>query len=195
MKLDQFRGAVNTTALFYLLMRVFLVGLPGVGKSTLGPLLAKALGIIFSDLDLLISLRYGQTPAKQLQTAGAGVFRWREAAELRRWIARSPNGILACGGGTPVYFDGMQLICTSGLAVWLDIDEASWLERIRFLNDRPFFFNVNGQFEPEWAIQLRNQREPVYRQAHMRLVVPDDPISPEWISSSAQKVQRATNQV
>jgi shikimate kinase len=176
-------------------MRVFLIGLPGVGKTTLGPDLASALVLPFFDLDELLTKRYGLTPSEQLKLVGNDRFRWREAAELRRWISQIPNGLLACGGGTPVYLGGIFLMKAYGVVVWLDLEVQSWLKRVCAISDRPLLQGVDGKINTQKALELRRDREEIYSQAHIRLLAPCEYGRPEWVQHSAQEVKRAADEM
>ena len=176
-------------------MRVFLIGLPGVGKTTIGPTLAPALALPASDLDELLTKRYGLAPAEQLKQVGNHRFRWREAAELRRWISKTPNGLLACGGGTPVCLGGIDLMKACGVVVWLDLEVQTWLQRVSAISDRPMLQGLDGKFDIQKALELRQSRQGVYSQAHIRLLAPLEGVRPQWVQQSAQEVKRAADEV
>lgn len=77
---------------------VILVGLPGAGKSTVGPLVAQALGRTFLDLDVELERRVGSSVPEQFARDGEAVFREREAAVSRELVGAAPL-VLAPGGG------------------------------------------------------------------------------------------------
>ena len=77
---------------------VILVGLPGAGKSTVGPLVAAALGRAFLDFDLELERRVGLSVPAQFARDGEAVFRQREAA-LSCELVGAPPMVLAPGGG------------------------------------------------------------------------------------------------
>jgi shikimate kinase len=77
-----------------------LVGLPGAGKSTVGPLVARRLGRPFLDLDAELERRVGRTVAAQFAEDGEAAFRAREAALSGELAGRTdPPLVLAPGGG------------------------------------------------------------------------------------------------
>jgi len=80
-------------------VRLALVGLPGVGKSTVGSALAGALGAAFVDVDDVVEERTGCTPAALLRTAGETPFREAEAQALADALARPGDVVVATGGG------------------------------------------------------------------------------------------------
>ena len=77
---------------------VALVGLPGAGKTTVGQLAARTLGVPFIDLDAALVARTGLSVADQFAQLGEPAFRAAEAA-LSRELATTPSAILAPGGG------------------------------------------------------------------------------------------------
>ena len=100
-------------------MRIFLTGLPGSGKSNLGKLWAIDNGLAFYDLDEMLEKEERMTVEKIFATYGEGYFREKEAAVLRN-TDRFDNCIIACGGGTPCFFDNMDWMNRYGLTVFLD---------------------------------------------------------------------------
>ena len=81
-------------------LRVVLVGLPGVGKTTVGAALAQELGVAFVDLDDAVSSRCGEPPAALLRSRGEPAFRVLETDALGAVLARDEGMVLATGGGT-----------------------------------------------------------------------------------------------
>lgn len=100
-------------------MRIFLIGFMGSGKSFLGELWAEDNNIPFFDLDILIEEEERMSVEKIFAGYGEDYFREKEAAVLRN-TDRFENAIIACGGGTPCYFDNMQWMNKNGMTVFLD---------------------------------------------------------------------------
>jgi shikimate kinase len=98
--------------------RIFLIGLPGAGKTTLGRALAAELGWPFVDLDEAIAAEAGCSVAALFQAEGEAAFRLREAAVLRRVGVTEPL-VLATGGGTPCFHDSLDWLLAHGQVVWL----------------------------------------------------------------------------
>lgn len=97
---------------------VFLVGMPGVGKSTVGRLLAGALGREFIDSDEEIVRRNGVEIAMIFEIEGEAGFREREAAVINLLTLRSPI-VLATGGGAILREDSRRILRERGLVVYL----------------------------------------------------------------------------
>lgn len=98
---------------------VFLIGYMGCGKTTLGEPLARLLGCRFVDLDLYIEAQQGLTAKEIFQTLGEAHFRQLERKALHEVAAQGGDTIVACGGGTPLQPDNMELMNRLGITVWL----------------------------------------------------------------------------
>lgn len=100
-------------------MLIFLIGLPGSGKTTLGKQLAKKINYIFSDLDETIVTKHQATIEEIFTTAGEGAFRKYESACLKEYNITN-NIIVSTGGGAPCFFDNMQWMNENGLTIFLN---------------------------------------------------------------------------
>ena len=87
-------------------MPVYLIGLPGSGKTTMGKQLASILEIPFFDLDAEIENQAGKSIPELFKEEGEDFFREKERSCLRSFLNRD-NFILATGGGTPCFFDNL----------------------------------------------------------------------------------------
>ncbi len=118
-------------------MRLFLVGYMASGKSTFGKLLAQKTGCAFIDLDDFWVQQEGLTVAEIFQQFGEEEFRKRERKALEK-VAEIDNVIVATGGGTPCFFDNMELMNRTGTTVYLQAS-AQWLANSIVLHpgDRP----------------------------------------------------------
>ena len=98
---------------------IFLIGYMGSGKTTLGRALARRLGMEFIDLDHYIEGRYHATVSDLFATRGEEGFRDLERRMLAE-VSGFEDVIVACGGGTPCFFDNMEVMNAAGLTVLLD---------------------------------------------------------------------------
>ena len=145
-------------------MNTYLVGLPGVGKSTIGRLLAEKLNQTFIDLDLDIEKSTGLTIPEIFEYRGEEYFREVEKLALERTFEYSQT-IVATGGGTPCFFDNMEQMKEHGKVIYLQ----STLEQI--LNNLK---KEEGESRPLLAKNLSEQkiknllseREKQYLQSH-----------------------------
>lgn len=117
--------------------KVFLVGLPGSGKTTLGKKIAKEYDLRFIDLDQEIINAENQTISSLFESKGEGYFRKQERDHLRNVIDTYSNFVLATGGGTPCFFDNMMLMNKSGLTIHLDTPIEVIQERLKNDSSRP----------------------------------------------------------
>lgn len=103
---------------------VFLVGMPGSGKSTIGRALAKALGLPFVDLDQQIEERCGVRIPVIFEIEGEQGFRKRESQVLDE-VTQATGIVLATGGGAILAPENRHLLAQRGLVVYLraSIDE------------------------------------------------------------------------
>ncbi len=150
--------------------RVYLTGFMASGKSTVGPLLADALGYRFVDLDWLIEARTGQSiPA--LFARGEEVFRAAEAEALAE-TAAGEGLVVATGGGTLAEPDNLEVARRSGVVVWLRASISMVVRRVGRARGRPMLADARGR--PLQGIDLEDRvrallrtREPFYAQADL----------------------------
>lgn len=84
-------------------MQLALIGYMGSGKSTVGSLLSKILGVPFIDLDTYIETQEEATVTSIFENKGEIYFRKKEAIYLKEVLNRFPKLVMATGGGTPCY--------------------------------------------------------------------------------------------
>ncbi len=155
---------------------LYLIGLPGSGKTTLGRQLAAHYGRAFLDLDAVIVAEAGQSIPEIFAAEGEAGFRVREAAALRAVAARpGPPLVVATGGGTPCFHDNVEVLRTSGFLLWLDVPLPELVRRLgRSRTSRPLLAAAAGTAEtPAQALTAHlgrtlAARERFYSQAHLR---------------------------
>jgi shikimate kinase len=144
---------------------VVLVGLMGVGKSTVGRRLAKRLGLPFVDSDSAIEDAAGYTAAEMFERYGEQDFRDGE----RRLVARLIDGeirVIATGGGAYVDARTRQLLNERAITVWLDAPVEILAERTARRDTRPLL--KNG--DPKGTLErLAEERRPSYAEAHIHV--------------------------
>lgn len=99
--------------------RLYLIGMPGCGKTTLGPALASALDLPFADVDQRICEAAGHGIPQIFAEQGEASFRAMEAAALCG-LAAEPPCVVATGGGIVLRADNVRAMRDSGLVVWID---------------------------------------------------------------------------
>ena len=144
---------------------VVLVGLMGVGKSTVGKRLAHRLDLPFVDADHEIEEAAGLTISEIFERYGEAHFRDGERRVIARLIDGSPK-IIATGGGAFMQAETRDLILTRALAVWLDADIAVLADRVGRRDSRPL---LKGK-DPQAVLgELAALRNPVYALAPIHI--------------------------
>ena len=144
---------------------VVLVGLMGVGKSTVGRRLAKRLGLSFVDSDSAIEDAAGYTPAEIFERYGEEDFRDGE----RRLVARLIEGevrVIATGGGAYVDPRTRQLLNERAITVWLDAPVDVLTERTSRRDTRAQLRNGDPK---DTLAKLSAERRPSYEEAHIHV--------------------------
>lgn len=99
--------------------RIYLTGIMGSGKSSIGKILAKECDFLFFDLDDQIEKKYGMTISEIFANKGETVFRDYEKQMLRE-ISMNQRGIIATGGGIILRNDNIDFMRAHGLVVFID---------------------------------------------------------------------------
>ncbi len=141
--------------------RIYLVGFMGSGKTSVGGLLAKELGLRFVDLDHEIEKLRGLSIAEIFEQGGEAEFRRLEANALRE-TGTQRGVVIATGGGTLTRWENREFIHRTGVSVWLDAPLETMLDRCRGGERRPLLST------PERMAELLRERLAGYRSADMR---------------------------
>lgn len=144
---------------------IVLVGLMGVGKSTIGRRLAQRFGIPFVDADQEIERAAGLTIPEIFERFGESHFRDGE----RRVIARLIDGqskVIATGGGAFMNPDTRALVLEQATAVWIDADIDVIVERVGRRDNRPL---LKGKNVREVLTELAEIRNPFYALAPVHI--------------------------
>lgn len=144
---------------------IVLVGMMGVGKSTIGKLLAGKLGVRFVDSDDEIEKAAGMSIAEIFERFGEAGFRDGERRVLARLIAEKPQ-VVATGGGAFVNDDTRRLIKQNCTSVWIDADLDILVERVARRSHRPLLV---GRDPRTVLTELATKRTPFYAQADIHV--------------------------
>jgi shikimate kinase len=150
---------------------VVLVGLMGAGKSTVGRRLASMLGRNFVDADDAIEHAAQRTIPEIFSEFGEEYFRDGERRVIARLIEEEA-GVIATGGGAFVDDETRSLILTRAVAVWIDCDIDTLVERTSRRNTRPL---LQGGDPKEILTALLEKRGPLYAEAQLRIRSEDSP--------------------
>ena len=138
----------------------------GSGKSTTGQDLAKTLGYEFIDLDNYIEDKYELSVSEIFEKFGELGFRKREKEALHE-VLHKTNIVLSLGGGTPVYYDNMDVINQNSLSFYLRLPVFFLAKRLENKKDkRPLIAHLNNEDLTEFVAKHLFERNPYYNKAH-----------------------------
>lgn len=140
---------------------IFLVGMMGAGKTTLGKSLAQRLGLAFVDLDRVLVERTGVPVTTIFEIEGEQGFRKRESLALAEAAAGSDR-VIATGGGAILAEENRRVMRDNGTVVYLRARLESLWERTRHDSSRPLLKTP----DPKGTLErLLGERDPLYREA------------------------------
>jgi len=146
---------------------IALVGLMGVGKSTVGRRLAARLGLPFADGDDEIEQAAGMSVSEIFATMGEGAFRDGEARVMRR-LLEGPPMVLATGGGAVLNAETRWLLGTRSIMIWLRADLKVIAARVQRRDTRPL---LRGKDAYQTLSAMAEVRYPLYGEAHLTVDV------------------------
>lgn len=145
--------------------RIFLLGLPASGKSTLGEALARKMGWEFADTDRLMEASTGLTVPQLMQDRGDVAFRLLETDVLQSCLNREQL-VVATGGGLPAYHHNMDRMIRTGLTFWLNPHLEEMVRRIAASDgQRPMFAGMKSEEIMAKLAELMEQRRHFYEKA------------------------------
>jgi shikimate kinase len=146
---------------------VVLVGMMGVGKTTVGRKLAGQLSLPFVDADEEIERAAQMSIPEIFAQFGEQYFRAGERRVIARLVGDgAARKVLATGGGAFVDPDTRHLILDRAIAVWIDSDIDTLVERVGRKDNRPLLRQGNPR---EILTRLREDRQPMYSQAQIHV--------------------------
>jgi shikimate kinase len=156
---------------------LILIGPPGAGKTTVGQLVAQALGVDFTDTDLEIEAVAGKPVGDIFIEDGEPAFRALEREAVAQALA-SQAGVLAVGGGA-ILDTGTQQLLTNRPVVYLQTGFAAAAKRVGLSQARPLLIGTN----PRATLKLLlDQRLPIYERLAWLTVSTDD-LAPEQVAA------------
>ena len=128
------------------MIRIFLIGYMGAGKTTLGKAFARAMGLTFIDLDWYIEERFHKTIRELFTERGQDAFRDLERRMLHE-VGEFEDVVISVGGGTPCFFDNVDYMNSVGETVFLDVDIRVLFRRLKIAkHQRPL---LDGKSDEE----------------------------------------------
>jgi len=145
---------------------IVLVGLMGVGKTSVGRRLAKLMGRPFLDADHEIEKAAGRSVAEIFEDFGEASFREGERRVISRILTEEDNVVLATGGGAFVDDEVRETIKARACSIWLNADIDILVERTGRRNSRPLLKTGNPK---DILARLARERRPFYEQADIHI--------------------------
>ena len=144
---------------------IVLVGMMGVGKSTIGRKIAERLQLSFVDADDEIEVAAGMGVAEIFEQYGERYFRDGERRVIARLIDGTPK-VIATGGGAFVNAETRALILAQARSIWLNADVAVLAERVSRRSHRPLLKNRDPV---QVLTELGEVRNPLYALADIHI--------------------------
>jgi len=150
-------------------MRIFLIGFMGTGKTHWGKIWAKEKGLSFYDLDEVIEQQHGLTISKIFEKEGESQFRIWEKDALHSF-GQMDQFILSCGGGTPCFFDNMDWMNAQGITIYLRTPAPELAARLMKEKDhRPLVNQHDGETLEQYVDHKLKEREKFYAAAKIQV--------------------------
>ena len=147
---------------------IVLVGMMGCGKSTLGKILSKWLGMSFIDSDQEIERASGLSIREIIDDYGMDFFRNREGKVVSRILIENPSRVVALGGGSVTIEEVRDIVKDRAVSIWINPDLEVLVHRLKnSKQDRPL---ISGLSEVDLSDRLREimtEREQYYRQSDL----------------------------
>lgn len=148
-------------------MIISLLGYMGSGKSHISKNLSQKINFELIDLDQKISEHHQQTIPEIFQNKGEIFFRKEEKRILEEILDSKDNIILSLGGGTPVYYNNMEIINEKSKSIFLRASVKTLTERVLLQkHTRPLIAKLEDSDVPEFIAKHLFERNAYYSQAH-----------------------------
>ena len=143
-----------------------LLGMMGVGKTTLGKLVAKNQGLEFIDTDANIENKNSMTINEIFEQKGENFFRLEEKKEILNLLSKQ-DCVIALGGGAFMNKTIRESVLKNAISVWLDIDLKILNQRLKWNQKRPLLKKYTNQKKLN---ELYEQRKNIYQLANHKIV-------------------------
>ena len=142
-----------------------LLGMMGVGKTTLGKIVAKKIGLKFIDTDANIEENCSMKISEIFKRKGEKFFRLEENKEVSKSLKES-NSVIALGGGAFINKTIRDNVLKSAVSIWLDVDLKDLNKRINWNNKRPL---LNEENNLKKINKLYDERKNIYKLANHKI--------------------------
>ncbi len=149
--------------------KIALVGYMGAGKTHMGRALAAHLKLPFYDLDGVVGQMCGCNQSDLMRRKGEMAFREAENKALQMVLSKD-KFVLACGGGTPAYYNNMDLLTADAKVVYLDCKIPTLVKRlVPEKSQRPLIEKISDDELEAFIAKHLFERRPFYERAHVRV--------------------------
>ena len=149
------------------MIKIFLIGFMGSGKTTIGRRLAERIGFDFVDTDRFIEMQHGMTVSELFSRYGETAFREMEHDILLK-IQNVEYAVVSTGGGMPCYGDNLDVMRSCGKVVYLKLSPQALTRRLLCSrNERPLIKGKTEKKLQQYIVEKLKEREPFYSRAHM----------------------------
>lgn len=156
-------------------MKIFLIGFMGAGKTHWGRLLSEKLGIRFFDLDEQVTEHAGKSIPEIFATEGEEQFRLLEKEVLYIITESHESFVMACGGGSPCYFNNIEYMNQAGTTVWINTPLDTLFDRlVKEKDKRPLIKELSVEQLRGFISKKFADRKIYYEQANV--TVDEEPV-------------------
>lgn len=171
------------------MQRIFIIGYMGAGKTTIGKILAQRLSLTFVDLDAHIQSRYHKTIPELFAEHSEEGFRKLEQQALHE-VATFENVIVSTGGGTPCFFDNMDVMNRVGITVYIEsLPEVLADRLLQSKSVRPLIAGKEKAELISFIAAHLAEREPFYRKATI-IYHANDELTKEEVVLTADGIEK-----
>ena len=143
-----------------------LLGMMGVGKTTLGKIVAKKVGLKFIDTDANIEKSCAMKISEIFKEKGEKYFRLEESKEVLKSLKES-NTVIALGGGAFLNKTIRNNVLKNAISIWLDADLKELYKRTKWNHKRPL---LDQEDNKEKIQKLYNERKNIYKLANHKII-------------------------
>jgi shikimate kinase len=162
------------------MMKIYLIGFMGSGKSYLGQQLSQKLNIPFFDLDEYIVQHEHKSINEVFAEEGEEYFRLLEKQLLQEITESNESFVMACGGGTPCFFNNIDYMNQAGTTVWINTSFDTLFNRLMAEKDkRPLIRELTDEQLKGYIVKKFSDRKIYYEQAEV--IVDEEPVELEQL--------------
>lgn len=147
----------------------------GSGKTTIGRILSKKLGLNFVDTDILIEKECGLGIKEIFEKYGEKYFRNKEKKVILKILKNKNSCVIASGGGAFLNINLQKIILKKTISIWLDANVELIYKRCRNSNERPLLLKNKKKNLKNLITDILKIRKPIYRKANFTVKTNQNP--------------------